>query len=289
MTLPPVFSEPHRAGAALLLLGLSLALVTLWATGRGRRTATYLQYLWWLLLALTLSVIVSPTTAVWVLAGLSFLALREYFSLVALRMEDRWAMLGAYLSIAFMSYFIQIGWYGMFIISIPVYAFLVIPVLVALGFGKEQGTIFSIGVIDFGLFLFVYCTGHIAYLARVSPWAAILLVLGVAGSDLAAIAVAGRWGGRGSALTLFAAAAVALALAYLLSPWTGIPFVHSSALGLLIPALVLLARWTLTPIEMDLRLDASRLQPGRGEILDNLKSFLFAAPIVFHYIRYFFG
>ena len=61
--------------------------------------------------------------------------------------------------------FIQIDWYGMFIISIPVYAFLVIPFLIALGGKQTEGTVFSIGAIDFGLFLLVYCIGHIGYLA----------------------------------------------------------------------------------------------------------------------------
>jgi phosphatidate cytidylyltransferase len=289
MALPPAFTEPQRAAVAILFLGLSLVLVLQWATGRGRRIATYLQYLWGFLLVLSVAELVSFTLAVWILAGLCFLALREYLSLIALRFDDRWAMLGAYLSIPFMTWFIQIDWYGMFIISIPVYAFLLIPVLVALGGRRAEGTVFSIGAIDFGLFLFVYCTGHIGYLARYSSWKAILLVLSVAASDIVAGAVASRRGGRAGALAYPAAAAITLPLTLALSPWTGIPLVHSAALGLLIPALVWVAHLTLAPIEVDLRIDRSRLLPGRGEILNSLKSFLFAAPVVFHYVRYFFG
>jgi phosphatidate cytidylyltransferase len=289
IALPPFFSEPQRAAVVLLFLGLSLILVLQWATGRGRRIATYLQYLWGFLLVFSLAELVSFTLAVWILAGLCFLALREFFSLITLRFEDRWAMLGAYLSIPFMSYFIQIDWYGMFIISIPVYAFLVVPVLVALGGRRAEGTVFSIGVIDFGLFLFVYCTGHIGYLAQYSSWKAILLVLNVAASDMIAGAVAARRGAIPGALAYPVAAAVTLPLTLVLSPWTGIPLPHSAALGLLIPALVWVARWTLAPIEADLRIDRSRLLPGRGEILNSLKSFLFAAPLVFHYVRYFLG
>lgn len=40
--------------------------------------------------------------------------------------------------------FIQVDWYGMFIISIPVYAFLVILSLIALGGKQAEGTVFSI-------------------------------------------------------------------------------------------------------------------------------------------------
>ena len=90
--------------------------------------------------------ITSLTAAVWILALLSFWMLREYFSLVEVRIQDRLGILGAYLSIPFMTYFIQIGWYGMFIISIPVYAFLAMPLLISIGGTEYRGTVFSIGV-----------------------------------------------------------------------------------------------------------------------------------------------
>ncbi|MHC4233721.1 MAG: phosphatidate cytidylyltransferase, partial [Planctomycetota bacterium] len=231
---------------------------------------------------------VSFSAAVWILALLSFLALREYFSLVDIRLQDRWGILGAYLSIPFMIYMIQIDWYGLFIISIPVYAFLVVPFLVVLG-GEVKGTVFSIGALDFGLFLFVYCMGHIGYLALFSTWMAAFLIIAVAVFDLVDYLLREKAGaGLKSALVKFLVAApLTVAVALLMSPWTTIPALHATMLGLLIPVLVLVGNFTITAIESDLGIERTRLQPGRGQIIHGTRSFLFAAPVVFHYIRYF--
>ena len=40
-------------------------------------------------------------------------------------------------------------------------------------------------------------------------------------------------------------------------------------------------------IKADVGVEAESLGPGRGQVLDSTKSYLFAAPVVFHYIRYF--
>ena len=36
-----------------------------------------------------------------------------------------------------------------------------------------------------------------------------------------------------------------------------------------------------------LGIDKDKMKPGRGLIIDNVKSILYAAPVVLHYIRYF--
>ena len=72
-----------------------------------------------------------------------------------------------------------------------------------------------------------------------------------------------------------------------LSRWTSIPYVHSAFLGVIIPLLVLGGNFTISVIEKDLGIARDKLQPGRGQIVDAIKSYLFTAPIVFHYIRYF--
>ena len=72
-----------------------------------------------------------------------------------------------------------------------------------------------------------------------------------------------------------------------MSPWTTIPAVHSVALGVLIPFLVLAGNHTLRMLEEDLGVSPERLEPGRGLLLDSLKAYLFSAPPVFHYLRWF--
>ncbi len=272
----------------IILCLLSVILLTA-RLSRGRLTLPgSLDYLWAFFLVFTIAARVSFALSVWLLAIISFRALREYLSLVDLRLEDRWGILGAYLSIPFMFYLIQINWYGFFIVSIPVYTFLIVPFLVMLGGRSSRGCVLSIGAIDFGLFLLVYCVGHIGYLLWYSIWKAIFLVVAVAVCDCVA-RYCGRRGDwlRGYLLAYVLAAPVVLGLGYLLMTWTGIPRLHTVILSLMLPVLVLMGRFTISGIENDLGIAGDRLTPGRGEVLDSLQSYLFTAPVVFHYLRWF--
>jgi phosphatidate cytidylyltransferase len=250
---------------------------------------SYLGFTWLFFLSFVISDLFSHPASIWILALVSFWAIREYFSLIAIRLQDRLAILGSYLAIPFMYYFIQIEWYGMFIVSIPVYAFLIIPLLVALGGRETDGTVFSIGAILFGLFLFVFCIGHIGYLLSYSSWMAALLVINVLACDSAICLVRRKTSRHGvrALLSYVLAAPVVLGISLLLSDWTGIPPVHSTILALMMPLLVIMGHRTGDYIEADLGIEEDMLVPGRGQILDNLQSLFYAAPVMFHYIRYF--
>jgi phosphatidate cytidylyltransferase len=250
---------------------------------------SYSACLWTFFLMLAVADLISFRVAIWLLALLSFVALREYFTLVDIRLQDRWGIVGAHLAIPFMVYFISIDWYGMFIISIPVYAFLVIPFLVALGGRETEGTVFSIGVIDFGLFLLVYCIGHIGYLALFATWKAGWLILSVAACDfLLRYFKASRMPFWSRALLRYCACLPqTLLLAWGHSGWSGIPQNHALVLGAMVPALVGIGRFTVGYVKADLGVESKRPQPGKGQMIDSLQSFLYAAPIVFHYIRYY--
>jgi len=226
---------------------------------------------------------------IWILAILCFVALKEYLTLVDIRWQDRWAILGAYAAIPFTIYFIQIRWYGMFIISIPVYAFLVVPFLVAIGGKEPQGSVLSIGIIDFGLFLFVYCVGHIGYLTLYSTRWAMAVILSVVVSDLlAALGLSRRAPGLGrTALRCTVSVPVVAALLWSLSDWTHIPGNHSAVLGALVPVLATIGRYTIAYVEADLGVDRESAVPGKGRIVDSLRSFLYVSPVAFHYLRYF--
>lgn len=238
-----------------------------------------------LLLALALARWVAFPAAVWLLALISFAGLREYLSLAELRPEDRWAMAAAYLGIPLQFYLVSVDWYGFFIVCIPVYLFVVVPFLVALGGGGARGSVFSVGAIDFGLFLFVYCLGHLAYLARYSQALALFLVLGVLLCDLLDRMVA-RAGG-GPLLKILASVPPIWLLATVLGGSVNLPRVHSLGLAALLPLMVLMGSFTLRAVEEDLGIDPTQLEPGRGRWIDGLRAQLFAAPVIFHYLRYF--
>ncbi|MFX0198623.1 MAG: phosphatidate cytidylyltransferase [Candidatus Hodarchaeota archaeon] len=284
-----MFSDISKVLIIFVFLALSIFLLLTKILKIRFPYRSYINYLWTFFLIFAASEAISFGKAIWILAVLCFMALREYFTLVDIRLQDRWGILGAYLSIPFMIIFIQFDYYGMFIISIPVYAFLVIPFLVTLG-GKEiKGTLLSIGIIDLGLFLLVFCIGHIGYLALFSTWWAIMLILNVAICDLISILMRKRKNHRWiNVLTqYFVSAPFTIILTLGLSNWTGIPWLHSIFLGILIPILVAIGRHTIRYIEKDLGISRNQLLPGKGQVIDNLRSFLYAAPVIFHYLRFF--
>ncbi len=277
--------DPSPSPLSILLFGAALGLLIFDRIRSRGALPPSVRYLGALFGLLALADWVSFSLAIWIMAFFAFLALREYFSLLDLRLEDRWAILGAYLAVPFMVYFIFIDWYGLFIISIPVYVFLVIPFLAALGGGEGRGIVYSIGALDFGLFLFVYCMGHLGYLAFFSVRMALLLVMAVALCDLLCRFLPLRH----PAPRFILGALLVGTGAWALSPWTGIPRIHSLTLGAIIPFLVQAGHFTLRAIESDLGVRADALEPGRGLVLDSLKAYLFSAPIVFHYLRWFLG
>lgn len=284
-----MFSDMPKTTVVLIFLCLSLFSILKRIFKIKFTYDSYLNYLWTFSLIFAVSEAISFKIAIWILALLCFVALREYFTLVDIRLQDRWGILGAYLSIPFMIIFIQLDAYGMFITSIPIYAFLVIPFLITLG-GKEiEGTLFSIGVIDFGIFLLVYCIGHIGYLSLFSTWMAVMLILNVAVCDSISILMR-KWIKPPRHWVLpqyFMSAPVIVILTLVLSEWTRIPRLHCIFLGILIPALVAIGRHTIRYIEKDIGIRRDELVPGKGQVLDSLRSFLYTAPVVFHYIRYF--
>lgn len=276
------------AGVLLALLAVVTAgcLAVRWRRGA---VAPPVRYLWAFLFVLTVVQWIGFTVAIWLLALFAFRALREYFSLVDIRLADRWGIWGAYLSIPFMIYLIQIDWYGFFIVSIPVYAFLVVPFLIVLGGPDARGAVLSVGIVDFGLFLFVYCMGHIGYLALYSVWMAAFFVLAVAVTHavegLLHRAVERGW--RPYLVRFAVAAPLGIALSAALLPLTTLPLVHAAVLGALIPAVALIGTFTVKALESDLGISERDLHAGRGAIIHGTRAYLFTAPIAFHYIRYF--
>ena len=283
-----VTSDTSQIAVAAMFVAISLIAILRRTIKVSKPVGAYIPYLWIFFLVFTLNVYVSVVAGLWVLALLCFLALREYFTLVDLRIQDRWGILAAYLAIPFMFYYIQTDWYGMFVITIPIYAFLVVPFLISLGGKEAEGAVFSVGAIGLGLFLLVYCVGHIGYLSFYATWMAIYVVLCVVLCDLAAHVFNSRERPplQSIALQLLVPAPATVVLGLALMPWTGIPKVHAVVLALLVPACVAIGCHTMDHLEADLRVDRSRLRPGRGEVINSLKSFLYAGPLAFHYLRY---
>lgn len=244
----------------------------------------YIPCLWILILYLVIFRFVGQEFAIWILAALSFAALREYFSLIDLRLQDRLSVFGAYLAIPCMSYLIMNAWYQMFILFIPVYAVFATALLATYGGGDYKGTVFSIGAINFGLFLFVYCIGHLGFLTGYSPWLSLALILNIIICDLAAFLISrhNKFSGQMTLSIIPVTALTSLAL----SPLSGISRGDALLVGAITPPLVAMSRRTMSYIEADLGIDKKKLRPGKGQLIDSLKSYLYVAPVILHYITY---
>ena len=148
---------------------------------------------------------------------------------------------------------------------------------------KRKKIVFTNGVFD------ILHMGHVSYLMFYNIWMAVMLIASVAVCDLIAQALRRRscavW--KNVPMQSVFPIPLTVGVALLLMRWSTIPDGHAAIIGAMIPILVMMGRRTGDFVEADLGVEVDALTPGRGQILDNLKSLLFTAPVVFHYIRYF--
>ena len=129
----------------------------------------------------------------------------------------------------------------------------------------------------------------VALLLLFSVWMALMLITNVAVCSIAA-EILSRYDHpvlTNLLLRFVLPAPITVGITIALSGWGGIPMPHSIILGLMIPILVIMGQHVGNYVEADLRVDRVSPAPGSGQILDNIKPLFFAAPVVFHYIRYF--
>lgn len=90
---------------------------------------------WWVMVALIGIAFWLGHTAVVILFYLvSFFALREFMTLTPTRSSDYPALVAAFYLVLPLQYLlVGVGWYGLFAIFIPVYVFLLLPILASLG------------------------------------------------------------------------------------------------------------------------------------------------------------
>lgn len=124
---------------------------------------------WWMMSAIFIGAIfISYKISYFFLAFLSFFAFRELYSVLGFRDSDRRAIFWALLAIPIQYYLAYIGWYGAFIIFIPVIMFLLLPLRMVLK-GETKGITKSMSLLQWILMLSVFGISHLAYLLSLPP------------------------------------------------------------------------------------------------------------------------
>jgi len=119
---------------------------------------------WWVMASVFIfATLVNTKISYIAIAFLSFAAFRELYSIMGFRESDRRAIFWAFLAIPIQYYLAYIGWYGAFIIFIPVVMFLALPLRFVLK-GETRGIIKSMASLQWILMLTVFGISHLAYL-----------------------------------------------------------------------------------------------------------------------------
>lgn len=262
---------------------------------------------WWVMVALLVSALLAGWQAVIVLfACVSFIALREFLSLAPIRAEDRLIVLAAYLTIPISYVFIGFQRYGIFLVFIPVYVFLILPYLMAI-IGQTKGFLTTAATFHWGIVTCVYNLGYVAFLmhtpvARAGPAGpaglAFLLLVATEANDVAQY-VWGKLFGRHKVIPkvspnktwegFLGGWATTAALIWFAGPY----FAPLAGWGLFWIALTLpIAGFagdvTMSAIKRDIGVkDTSGFIPGHGGVLDRLDSLTFTAPLFFHLFNFF--
>lgn len=261
---------------------------------------------WWVMAGLLLGSIAWGKGAATLFLGfVSFLALKEYLSLVPTRRSDRRVLFWLYVTIPIQFWTVHTAWYGFFIVLIPVYVFMWVPMrMVTLGQTKDF--LKAIGILQWGVMACVYSLSHLAFLLQldetknpVGKGAGLLLfvILVTELNDVAqfiwgktlgrrpvvpTVSPKKTWEGLvGGVLTTGFVGAV-------LGPWmTPLNAVQGFGLCIVLGVVGFFGDVTISAIKRDLGVkDSGTWIPGHGGILDRVDSLTFTAPLFFHLMRF---
>jgi len=265
----------------------------------------YVVVWWGMVVVFWLASLLGKTGVILLFFALSFAALREFLTLTTKNRADHYALLLAFVFVLpFQYYLLWIDWYGLYSIFIPVYAFLILPVVSVMR-GATKNFLIRVAETQWALMIAVFCASHVPA----------LLLLDITGFE-----------GRNVLLIVYLVAVVQIndLMHYLFAKLVGrrkvMPQIEASktwegvAGGFVCATLIGTSLWWITPfapwqafvvslvlcmcglgghmvmtaIKRDRGVkDWGHLVPGHGGFVDRLDSVVFAAPIFFHIVRYF--
>ncbi|WP_209280913.1 phosphatidate cytidylyltransferase [Kocuria sp. JC486] len=314
-------------GGAVVALVLATAVVTAITSRLPETKATFSKELrqrtwaWWIMIgALGAALLAGETAVVVLFAVLSLIGLREMAEFLPERRQDRHTIMWLAVITPLHYWFLWEHWYGMFAVFIPVYAFLFLPAVAALQ-GRTENFLSRAASVQWALMVCVYAVSYVPALLQLP----IAMEFGRARAEGSA---PGLGGGQGAALMLFLVIVVqgsdvlqyvwgktlgrhpvapsvspnktwegliggiltATALGALL--WWATPFTpwQAAVLSFISCAMGFLGGLVMSSIKRDRGVkDFGSAIPGHGGIMDRFDSLVFAAPVFFHLVRFFFA
>ena len=236
----------------------------------------------------------------------SFAALREFITLTYTRRADHGALATSFYVILPLQYFlVWIDWYGLYSILIPVYAFLLLPILAVIA-GDTTRFLERTAKVQWGLMICVFCLSHVPALLDLdipgyenrNALLIVFLVLVVQSSDVFQYVWGKLFGKHKVAPAISPSKTVEGLLGGVLSAtllgaflWWITPFnVWQAALmALAINVMGFFGGLVMSAIKRDRGVkDWGHMIAGHGGMLDRTDSVIFAAPVFFHFTRYWF-
>lgn len=260
---------------------------------------------WWIMTAVfVLALAAGRLGSVLIFALVSFLALREYITVTPTREADHRSLFTMFFVILPCQYWlVYTAWYGMFSVMIPVYAFILIPVLSVIR-GDPQDFLERSARNQWGLLVCVFFISHIPMLLNLTipdlpegnAGLVMFLVVVTQGSDVLQYVWGKLVGRRPVAPTvspgktvegLLGGVACASLLGAALHPLTPFGPVRALVIGFILAIMGFLGGLVMSAIKRDRGIkDWGAMIEGHGGMLDRIDSLCFSAPIYFHIIRY---
>jgi len=261
---------------------------------------------WWVMATVFLAATMFNTKISYLaIAFLSFVAFRELYSILDFRNSDRRAIFWAILSIPIQYYLAYIGWYGAFIIFIPVVMFLLLPFRLVLK-GETKGIIQSMSLLQWALMLTVFGLSHLAFLLslpEVSNFEAggrglLLFVVFLTEINDVLQFTWGKLFGKYKVTPkvspnktwegLIGGIICTTILGYFLRFLTPLTVPQVLVVSFMIAVSGFIGDIVMSSIKRDLGVkDTGELIPGHGGILDRVDSLSYTAPIFFHLVYFF--
>jgi phosphatidate cytidylyltransferase len=261
---------------------------------------------WWVMAVLLAIAFIGGRAGVVLLFGFcSFAALREFVTLTNASRADHWSLVASFFVVLpFQYYLVWTDWYGLYSVFIPVYVFLLLPIVSVLR-GETENYLVRVAEVQWALMICVFCASHVPALLNLdipgfegrNVFLIAFLIVVVQLSDVLQY-VWGKLLGRHKIAPRLSpsktvegfAGGIASATLVGAGLWWMTPFtmLEAGLLALVITLSGFFGGLVMSAIKRDRGVkDWGNVIAGHGGFIDRLDSVVFSAPIFFHIVRYF--